>query len=311
MYSSDFNRFTTVAPINFKLGSPLPTPDTMWNDLDIHLPFCEVLFQTHTEAHDSYLDFPCIVKDSKFVFKNARGAKEYIKRAWRYLSENMLPGPMEETGPYLSSKFYSDLRNKEVFVSGLAGADLCRIFKVVDINPVLVDQRPITEQSVLSTELSSTTTPSDALFIIFRQGTVVCKIFMASREGQVPLQEALAFATKICSRIARWSGTDIWAKCSTPIKEHHNAIISAWQGFVVNFFKLMSAAHNKYPPVFLPEACGVCAAQSVAVSCKRCAGCRSIFYCGQSCQKIDWDDQHKMTCSLEFLLYLSNGKGSF
>ena len=43
--------------------------------------------------------------------------------------------------------------------------------------------------------------------------------------------------------------------------------------------------------------CDACGNES-DTKLKCCAGCRSVYYCDEKCEKIDWDNGHKQECKV-------------
>ncbi|VDM37455.1 unnamed protein product [Toxocara canis] len=48
-------------------------------------------------------------------------------------------------------------------------------------------------------------------------------------------------------------------------------------------------------PEYLPEYCTYCLEPRLTTKLDKCSACRSIYYCGRTCQKADWP-MHKMEC---------------
>eukprot|EP00041_Stephanoeca_diplocostata_P038086 m.1475873 g.1475873 ORF g.1475873 m.1475873 type:complete len:140 (-) comp25156_c0_seq7:101-520(-) len=86
----------------FKLGNrpPLVGDDDAEFTCDRHRPYCGSLLEVTTELTNlwnSEKPFPCFVKDTRYIFETAAGAREYYKRGWRYLSENWVPNVPDDT----------------------------------------------------------------------------------------------------------------------------------------------------------------------------------------------------------------------
>jgi hypothetical protein len=82
-----------AAPAN-KPVEASPTPLLMPPELfDRHRVFSGLIFETTREFGNFWGEdpFPYYIRDDKLVFETAKQADEYYRRAWRFLSENILP----------------------------------------------------------------------------------------------------------------------------------------------------------------------------------------------------------------------------
>jgi hypothetical protein len=85
------------------------------------------------------------------------------------------------------------------------------------------------------------------------------------------------------------------------------AFIGLVDTHVLEYLDLVQGAKHRYlifehfePFLLVSNECKQCGVRGATL---RCGGCRSIYYCGQHCQRLDWTGPygHKYDCSTKFL----------
>ena len=125
-----------------------------------------------------------IVCHLQYCFETPDAAKEYFRRAWRFLSENPLMRATEGVAKLTSR---AGLYRK---VSNLILAPFCLYFQITqkEINdaPTIGQQCRVFQTSHRSAmQINKGLQPSDSVIYVFRVDSVVTKLVLCARAGQV------------------------------------------------------------------------------------------------------------------------------
>eukprot|EP00051_Salpingoeca_urceolata_P020670 m.312822 g.312822 ORF g.312822 m.312822 type:complete len:409 (+) comp19661_c2_seq5:3307-4533(+) len=253
--------------------------------VDRHRGYCRPVCELSTEFRDfSGASFPMFVRDTKFVFETHEAAHEYFRRGWRFLSEN---GVVVPTTPTASSHIYgmATAPQREIKEAPIVG-DESHVYHTVDVAGSTLTDQGFDDK------------PSDVVFVVFRVGCVITKLVVASRSGQVPLEQVLAIVGRAEANTRSWTQAcdvaQVVRKLPSPLATHRTQLIGALRRVGDE-----RAAQQSVPEVLAPEPCAHCGVTSGTT--KRCGGCRLFSYCDRTCQAAAWSQGHNRRCSKEFM----------
>ena len=280
--------------IEFKLGLPGAFHEAV--HIDRHVGFCKGLFSSEVGIVDTGT-----VRDLKWVFESARGAKQYFRRAMPHLSESDLD---EEC-----------LVDQAEFIRrGVIHPPVADAPSFGDESVVLGGENDTITGLMMDVALKGAASDSSAAFrkhrmyfVIFRVGNVVGKLyvhFMSNLDPAEQLVRVYALANESVDRVTLWVqrfGTDC-QDLLTRLPEDPRRMCMAKRAAMCSLAEQGLKLADEQPraaPKVLKKACAVCGSTK---KLQRCSGCRLIWFCSNACQKQGWQDGHKQSCSLTYQL---------
>eukprot|EP00038_Savillea_parva_P006859 m.166350 g.166350 ORF g.166350 m.166350 type:complete len:553 (+) comp12679_c0_seq1:243-1901(+) len=241
--------------------------------------------------------FPMYVRDFRYVFESADGASRYLKRSWRYLTENWVPElttPSESTttNVYPSTEALYATTYKQprpALVEGVGAEAQCYQMPTrgVNGNP---DRSTIRGREGVAVGAS--------IICVFRVGPVVVKTCIASRNESLPRDIVRKALLNVVGRIERWcaakSVPKILQSLPPDVRSFRDDFMQEWRQGVEHVLTWPKPAKSI---CYGQAPCQVCQQPGAH---RRCSGCRGFTYCGEACQHRHWTSGHKKDCTFEF-----------